>query len=50
MKRITAVLFVKAFLVTVAIGGFVGLAKAENISGAVHDGTLPDHTPGTGRG
>ena len=29
---------------------FVGLAKAENISGVVHDGTLPNHAPGTGRG
>jgi hypothetical protein len=29
---------------------FVGLAKAENISGIVHDCTLPIHVPGTGRG
>ena len=29
---------------------FVGLAKAENIAGAVHDMTVPVHAPGTGRG
>jgi len=29
---------------------FVGLAKAENISGDVHDWTIPEHTAGTGRG
>jgi len=29
---------------------FIGLAKAENISGRVHDWTIPAHTPGTGRG
>ena len=29
---------------------FIGLAKAENISGRVHDWTIPPHTPGTGRG
>ena len=29
---------------------FVGLARAERISGEVHDLTLPTHEPGTGRG
>ena len=29
---------------------FVGLSRAENISGAVHDWTIPQHVPGTGRG
>jgi len=29
---------------------FVGREKAENISGWIHDATLPDHVRGTGRG
>mgnify|MGYP005836819625 CR=1 FL=1 len=29
---------------------FVGLARAENISGEVHDLTIPAHVQGTGRG
>ncbi len=29
---------------------FVGLAKAERLSGEFHDLTIPDHDPGTGRG
>ena len=29
---------------------FAGREKAENIAGAIHDGTVPSHAPGTGRG
>ena len=29
---------------------FVGLAKAERLSGEFHDLTIPVHEPGTGRG
>ena len=29
---------------------FVGLTKAERLSGEFHDLTIPDHDPGTGRG
>jgi len=29
---------------------FIGLTRAENIAGAIHDCTIPDHEPGTGRG
>ena len=29
---------------------FVGIAKAERLSGEFHDLTLPVHEPGTGRG
>ena len=29
---------------------FIGLAKAERLSGEFHDLTIPVHKPGTGRG
>ena len=29
---------------------FVGLARAERLSGEFHDLTIPNHIPGTGRG
>jgi len=29
---------------------FVGLTKAENVCGWIHDVTIPEHEPGTGRG
>ena len=29
---------------------FFGLAKAERLSGELHDLTIPNHVPGTGRG
>ena len=32
------------------VGLFRGKAKAEEISGLIHDITIPDHAKGTGRG
>ena len=32
------------------VGIFSGKAKADKVSGLIHDITIPDHTKGTGRG